>query len=309
MPVQIAQRKAITTSELTKCPECGSKDLVMDNEVGELFCKSCSAVIDESLVDLSAEFRKFEAGEGDGIIRTGVPFDPRVANNLGTTIGNSSDIAKLNSKSKALISRLKRRQTWATTSYEQNIANAMNFIRLVAGKLGLPERVEKEAAMIYRQVALKGLASKRGIESLAVASLLIASKRHTIPRRMKEFSEAAKIEMKVLGKCYKLILRELNMRLVQVSPAEYIQKYVYQLGLSPKTQVKAIKIYEQLEKQGLTSGLSPLSIAGSVIYIAIQLEGEKRTQNEIAAIAGITETTLRNRAKDICDKLNIKLQI
>ena len=37
--------------EITKCPECGSTQLVRDYERGELICNSCGIVIDESYFD------------------------------------------------------------------------------------------------------------------------------------------------------------------------------------------------------------------------------------------------------------------
>ncbi len=59
---------------------------------------------------------------------------------------------------------------------------------------------------------------------------------------------------------------------------------------------------------GLTSGLSPLSVAASTLYIAARLEKEKRTQREFAEISGVTETTLRNRCKDLCKALKVKVK-
>jgi len=36
------------------------------------------------------------------------------------------------------------------------------------------------------------------------------------------------------------------------------------------------------------------------------LTGEKRTQREIADVVGVTEVTIRNRYKEIIDKLGLK---
>lgn len=292
------------------CPDCGSQSFFHNRERGELVCKECSFVLDEALIDFGSEVRRFDddgAGSDDGDSRTGAPFDPRIVNNLATTIGNASDFAKLNSRTRAFVSRLKKRQSWASTSFEQNLGTAMASIRLVSSKLSLPERVEKEAAVLYRQAALKGLAMKRSIENLSVAALFIACKMQGIPRAMKEFSEASKCELKVLGKCFKLILRELNLKLAPLSPVDYIAKFASALKLTPKTQSRAVKLVQEMERKNFTSGLSPLSISASVIYISCQIERERKTQAQIAEATGITETTLRNRCKDLVPKLGIKL--
>jgi len=41
-----------------------------------------------------------------------------------------------------------------------------------------------------------------------------------------------------------------------------------------------------------------------VIYIAVMKKGERRTQKEIAQVAGVTEVTVRNRYKEIMKVLN-----
>jgi len=43
-----------------------------------------------------------------------------------------------------------------------------------------------------------------------------------------------------------------------------------------------------------------------MLYIACQLKGEKMTQTDIAYAAGVTEVTIRNRKKDIMEKLDLE---
>ena len=45
------------------------------------------------------------------------------------------------------------------------------------------------------------------------------------------------------------------------------------------------------------------------MYIAAVLEGEKRTQREIADAIGVTEVTIRNRFKELCEKLGIEEEV
>ena len=125
---------------------------------------------------------------------------------------------------------------------------------------------------------------------------------------MKEFANVAKVDMTILGKNYKLIMREIGIRINPTNPLDYVTKFATALKLSPKVQTKAVKYIEQMEKMGLTSGLSPLSVAASTLYISAQLEKEKRTQREFAEISGVTETTLRNRCKDLVRALKVKVK-
>jgi transcription initiation factor TFIIB len=293
-------------SEL-KCPDCGSHNFFHNREKGEIICRQCSMVLDESTIDFGRDSRFFEdEGDGEHSSRTGAPFDPLVVDNLGTSIGNSSDLHKLSGRNRALFQRIKKRQHWTATSFEQNLKTAFNNLKLMSGALNLPTAVEREAAVIYRRCVEKGLTKRSAIEHLVIASLFLASKMHGFARAMKEFANVAKIDMTILGKNYKLIMREIGIKISPTNPLDYVTKFATALKLSPKVQTKAVRYIEQMEKMGMTSGLSPLSVAASTLYIAAQLEKEKRTQREFAEISGVTETTLRNRCKDLVKALKVK---
>ena len=50
-------------------------------------------------------------------------------------------------------------------------------------------------------------------------------------------------------------------------------------------------------------------IAAAALYVSALIHGEKRTQREVADIAGITEVTIRNRYKELIEKLNLEEKI
>jgi transcription initiation factor TFIIB len=43
--------------------------------------------------------------------------------------------------------------------------------------------------------------------------------------------------------------------------------------------------------------------------VAALLNGEKRTQREVADVAGVTEVTIRNRYKELLEELNLEKEI
>ncbi|MEM4727558.1 MAG: transcription initiation factor IIB, partial [Candidatus Bathyarchaeia archaeon] len=59
----------------------------------------------------------------------------------------------------------------------------------------------------------------------------------------------------------------------------------------------------------LTSGRGPAGIAAAATYIASLLMDERRTQGEIAKGAKVTEVTIRNRYKELTQKLNFKINL
>ena len=59
----------------------------------------------------------------------------------------------------------------------------------------------------------------------------------------------------------------------------------------------------------LTSGRGPAGIAAAATYIATVLTNERKTQREIAEIANVTEVTIRNRYKELLEKLMIEVPL
>ncbi len=297
------------TTETKSCPDCGHNSFFQNRERGEVICRNCSLVIADTMIDVGEDTRSFDSEEFERKSRTGAPFDPRVANNLSTAIGNRTDYGKLDKRTKMLMSRISKKNTWTSSSLEVNLNTAFGNMRLISSFLKLPESVEREAAVIYRRAAEKGLTIKRSIEAIVVSSLYISSRIYGVPKTMEDFVKASKIEKKVLGKTYKMIVRELNIKLAPANPLDFISKFGSTLGLTPKVQTNAVKIAERAKSSEITSGLSPVSVAATSLYLAALKEGEKRTQKEVSDTTGITEATLRSRCKDFIKDLKLGIKI
>ena len=63
------------------------------------------------------------------------------------------------------------------------------------------------------------------------------------------------------------------------------------------------------QKKELTSGRGPTGIAAAALYVAALMHGEKRTQREVADVAGVTEVTIRNRYKELLEKLKLEKHV
>jgi transcription initiation factor TFIIB len=74
-------------------------------------------------------------------------------------------------------------------------------------------------------------------------------------------------------------------------------------------QSKAAEILKDAAKKELTSGRGPTGVAAAAIYISSILCNERRTQREVADVAGVTEVTIRNRYKELTEKLGIEVQL
>ena len=298
-------------STAKKCPECGSSNLNWDEQVGEIYCNNCGTVIEEKMVDTNQEMQgSFDSGEKKG--RGGAPLSmQKFDKGLTTNVGEVSDIYKLDSGSTRKFLRLKKWQERVSTSIERNLRLAMTELRRVASFLNLPEVVKDEASRIYQFVLQRGLVRGRSMESVIAACIYAACRSYDIPRTLDEISAASDVERKEIGRTYRFIVRKLKIKVTPSSPRDYIHRFASVLKLSPKTQNEALKILKKAEGSELTSGRGPAGIAAAGLYVAALLNDEKKTQREVADVAGITEVTIRNRYKELLDKLDLaeKLKI
>lgn len=294
---------------IKKCPECGSINLFYNKEKGEIICKDCGLVIEDKIIDLGKEWREFEDSETNRK-RTGAPSTySQYDQGLGTSIGSSSDFGRMNRTSKNKFIRLRRWQKRITTAIERNLKLALAELKRVTSFLNLPESVQEEAARIYTMAVQKGLVRGRSMESVVAGALYAACRAHEIPRTLDELSDASGIDKKEIGRTYRFITRELNIRILPSNPLDYLSRFASALNLSPETQTEAVKLLQQAQKKELTSGRGPTGIAAAALYVAALLHGEKRTQREVADIAGVTEVTIRNRYKELLKELNLEEEI
>ena len=154
-----------------------------------------------------------------------------------------------------------------------------------------------------------GLVRGRSMESVVAGALYAACRRHEVPRTLDELSEASGIDKIEIGRTYRFVTRELGIRILPSNPIDYIPRFASALKLSAKTQSKAVEILEIADKNELTSGRGPTGIAAASLYVAALLNNEKRTQREVADIAGVTEVTIRNRYKELLTRLNLKEKV
>jgi transcription initiation factor TFIIB len=61
--------------------------------------------------------------------------------------------------------------------------------------------------------------------------------------------------------------------------------------------------------KGLISGRGPTGVAAAAVYIASAMYGERRTQKEVADVAGVTEVTIRNRYRELKKELGLKVTL
>lgn len=300
----------MTGGYIRKCPECASFNLMHNKDKGEVICKDCGLVLEDKMVDFGQEWREFDSDSGDQKRRTGAALTyTQYDQGLGTEVGQKSDLYTLGGQNRNKFFRLRKWQYRISTAIERNLRLALAELRRVSSFLKLPKNVEEESARIYTLAVQRGLVRGRSMESVVAGALYAACRRHEVPRTLDELSEASNIDKKEIGRTYRFITRELQIKILPSNPADYVARFSSSLKLNPETQSYAVEILEQAQKNELTSGRGPTGIAAAALYVSALIHGEKRTQREVADVAGVTEVTIRNRYKELLDELDLEKEI
>jgi len=284
-----------------KCPVCGVKKILTDQNTGELFCGKCGLVISDKITDTSAEWRSFQKEGGADPTRTGAPTSLTMHDRgLSTVIGAVNKDASGKPLSTSMKSTIERLRTWdsrsqAQTSADRNLRQALNEMNKLKDKLALTDTVIEKAAYIYRKALEKKLVRGRSIQGLVAACLYAACRNTETPRTLQDIAKGMDIKKKDIARCYRLVFRELELKMPVVDPVKGVSRIASIAGLTEKTKRKAIQILNQAKDIGLVAGKDPMGIAAASLYLACISTKEIKSQKEISIASGITEVTIRNR--------------
>ena len=297
-----------------KCPECGKNTVYKDPKTGELVCRSCHTVISEDMVDLGKEWRNFDQGNTSEQARIGSPMKyVKMNKGLETMIERSGrDLRgnKLSSKSRAQMYRLIKwhKRSSISNSMQRNLSIALTELRRIGSYLNISDSLIETAALLYRKTVEKGLIRGRLIEAVVSAVLYSVCRTYNVPRTLNEMAEASGLTKKEIGRTYRFIVKELDIAVPLTDPTYYISRFVSVLGLGGKVEETGKEIVKKAIASGLISGRGPTGVAAAAVYIAALMEGERRTQKEVANVAGVTEVTIRNRYRELKAKLKLKIE-
>ena len=151
----------------------------------------------------------------------------------------------------------------------------------------------------------------RSSMEMAAAILFLAYRKAKIPVVAKDISEifGFEVEERRIWKSYKDIKKELGMHpckmpsllskkcIILFKPEDFLLRFGKKLDVSDKTIEDAKQILRRSHE--FVQSKNPTSLAASALYIASLFNFEKKTQREIADIAGTTEMTIRQISKGL----------
>jgi len=286
---------------------------LVDETTGDRICADCGAVIGDRVIDRGPEWRAFTAEERTTKARVGSPPTlQRHDKGLSTTIDRRNrDIygRRLSPKLRRRMYRLRRwhRRSQLHTSEDRNLIQALNELDRLSSQLRIPRTTRETIALIYRKTLEKHLARGRSINTLVAASIYAAARIRGLPITLEDLTTQSENSKREIGKAYRVLITELNLRIPPPNPIAFIPRYATELQLSGACQRKAVEFLRQAKQKRVTLGKDPKGLAAAALYLAAILVGDRRTQREIACVTSVTEVTVRNRYKELVRNLELSL--
>ena len=182
----------------------------------------------------------------------------------------------------------------------------MKELERLRSVMGIPKPCVEQALEIYRQALKRELSIS---EAFAAAAIYMACRMMKMPRPLDELVRYTKASREKVARCYRLLLRELDVKVPISDPVLYISRIAEQLKLSGEVVKTAVEILQKAKRAGITAGKDPAGLAAAALYMASLMHGDNRTQKDFAVAAGVTEVTVRNRYKELAKALNIKVPV
>ena len=301
----------VNTTHKEMCPRCGQGTLVADNESGEIYCSKCGFVLTERLQESGPEWRSFSQDEHGDRARAGAPTSLTMHDmGLATIINPINRDASGKPLTASMKGTIERLRTWDSRSQvhepvDRNFRQAFNELNRLKDKLAISNAVIEKAAYIYRKALEKGLVRGRSISALMASALYAACRDTETPRNLKDVEEAANIKRKDIARCYRLLIKELELKMPVINSIQCVSRIASQLGIAEKTKRHAVKVLKQAQVKEISAGKDPMGLAAAALYLACVKNDEDKTQRDIAQAANVTEVTIRNRYKGLKDLLGV----
>ena len=284
-----------------ECKNCKGETVVFDHGTGEKICSGCGVVLSverenvDPLLDMNTNFS----------MNLGTPSSlAHHDKNLSTMISYSNvdaDGVAIRVEQRSAIQRMRRwnKISINNRSYHRNIKNAFAVLIRIKDKLSLSDTIVEKSAYYYRKILDQNLIKGRSIKGFVVACVYASCREMNVPRTIEEIAEISDTDKIFAGKCYRLLVRKLKVRLPSIDSTSHLARIANNANISEKTLRHAIQMMSQIKDDPISFGKDPCAIAVAVLYGACLEKGEKTSQSRISLAGNVSVVTLRKRFLDI----------
>ncbi|KAJ1969723.1 transcription initiation factor IIB [Dimargaris xerosporica] len=278
------------------CPQCRNPvpNIVEEFASGDLVCGDCGLVLGDRIIDVRSEWRTFANDDGDDPSRVGAASNPLLdGSQLDTIISKSDggsgiarDLNKIHGRSTAV-------------KGERNLVQAYKDISSLCDRMGLTKLISDIAKQLYKRVEDEKILRGKSTESIVATCIFIACRQENVPRTFKEIYTYTRVPKREIGRCYRTLSKHLSTNVGAMYSEDLMSRFCSHLDLPMHIQRVAIDITKRAKDLGTLAGKSPVSVAAACIYMVSHLLASPKTPKDIANVAGVSETTIKNSYKSL----------
>jgi transcription initiation factor TFIIB len=288
------------------------ENVVYDPLYGVRVCADTGEVLEEHVLDEGVDWRAYTPEEAAGRARAGPPVRYSFADmGVGVALGGFNRPGSVKARGLSETgARASTRKLKLARPAGRRLRRGLWLVSRLRRALGLPERVEEEAARLYRAAEERGLAVGRPVEAVAAATVYLAcrlSGEHVKLDRL--VGVLCELEpdlsyrsrngvIQEVWRAVKHLTRGLGVNPRPARPEDMLVALASKLGLPASTVTEAAKILEAARRRGVHSGKSPLALAAAALYLA---SGKNVPLKNVARAVGISEVTVRARVRELAD--------
>ncbi|KAK7681591.1 hypothetical protein QCA50_015324 [Cerrena zonata] len=285
------------------CPDCKDPhpNIIEEYSSGDLVCGSCGLVLGDRIVDDRSEWRTFADNDGDDPSRVGTVVDPLMLGmeQLDTDISFKDNHSGVARELRRAVARSSGTRT------QRTLVQAFNDITAFCDQFSMPKTIADFAKQLFKRAAEEKLLRARSQQGIIAACVFIACRHAGVDRTFKEIADLARIDKKVLGKCFTVLSTTFSVGSKAsvktaagsapetVGPEVHLGRFLNHLGLPHKFEPICAEIIRRGRLQALFEHRKPLTILGAVIYFTSHLLGDPRSFSELKPAIDVGEGTIR----------------
>lgn len=186
---------------------------------------------------------------------------------------------------------------------ERNRARAKASFISLQKKLNVKEDVVKQSIEMLNLAMQKKITYGRPMQALMASVFYISCRMAGERVTLKDIQDATNTKKKDVSRCYRLILREFDIKVPLVDPVSCVQRIGEQASITLLIRKEAERILREYEKSGASAGKDPMGLAAAALYYVCERYDKTKTQKIIASAAEVSEVTVRNRYRGLLDSL------
>ncbi len=168
----------------------------------------------------------------------------------------------------------------------------------LAAALSVSDSVSTEARRVCSTVVESGIVKRQRIQLVAASSLYAACREKRVTVTLRELAILSGLKPSEVGRCYRHVMTKMEITPPVPNGTRYVERVATMAGVAEESK----RLAQDVERKAVQAGLedrSPMVAAAAAVYVACLMNGETKTQWQIAEAAGVGVASVREAAKEI----------